>query len=183
MAGEPKAIEAGKKELEYDPEGVDALLKAGEAKGGQVVRPGTPGVFRDPKRAPLLDAYGSPPEWLANDLLKGVSGDNLAVLEASVRKLAEVRRELEGPNSTPTERLLAERTQFAGGSSTVPIGLREFREPIPGQADYQQRKIDPGLAGSFSAIKTLATVRKLALPAFQVSIGVNQVNTIGQPRP
>jgi hypothetical protein len=44
------------------------------------------------------------------------------------------------------------------------------------QADYHRRRIDAAHSRFLSAVKTLATVRKLALPALQVNIGANQVN-------
>ena len=47
------------------------------------------------------------------------------------------------------------------------------------RADYQQRAIDHAHRRYLSAIKTLATVRKLALPALQVNIARKQVNIAG----
>ena len=44
------------------------------------------------------------------------------------------------------------------------------------QADLQQRKIDKAHARFLSAVRTLAQVRKLALPTLQVNIARNQVN-------
>jgi hypothetical protein len=44
------------------------------------------------------------------------------------------------------------------------------------QANCYQRRIDAAHARFLSAVKTLATIRKLALPALQVNIGKNQVN-------
>jgi hypothetical protein len=44
------------------------------------------------------------------------------------------------------------------------------------QADLQHRKIDNAHARFRSSLRTLAQVRKLALPTFQVNIARNQVN-------
>jgi hypothetical protein len=44
------------------------------------------------------------------------------------------------------------------------------------QADLQHRKIDKAHARFLTAVRTLAQVRKLALPTLQVNIARNQVN-------
>jgi len=44
------------------------------------------------------------------------------------------------------------------------------------QADLQHRKIDKAHARFLSSLRTLAQVRKLALPTLQVNIARNQVN-------
>ena len=46
------------------------------------------------------------------------------------------------------------------------------------QAEFNQRRIDAAHNRFLSALRTLAAVRKLALPALQVNIGANQVNTV-----
>jgi hypothetical protein len=46
-------------------------------------------------------------------------------------------------------------------------------------ADCWQKRIDAAHRRYLSAIKTLATVRKLALPALQVNIARRQVNVLG----
>jgi hypothetical protein len=44
------------------------------------------------------------------------------------------------------------------------------------QGDYHQRRMDRAHRRYLSAIKTLATVRKLAVPVFQVNIAQKQMN-------
>ena len=44
------------------------------------------------------------------------------------------------------------------------------------QADFQQRRIDAAHRRFLASVRTLAQVRKLALPTLQVNIGTNQVN-------
>lgn len=48
------------------------------------------------------------------------------------------------------------------------------------QAELHQRKIDAAHRRFLSAVRTLAQIRKLALPNLQVNIGQNQVNVAGQ---
>ena len=47
------------------------------------------------------------------------------------------------------------------------------------QANFLQARIDKAHSRFLKAIKTLAQVRKLALPALQVNIAKNQVNVAG----
>ena len=123
------------------------------------------------------DAFGSSAEWFRRSLIEKAGGDNLLIQEAIEQKLDELQSELEGPNPTPIERLLAERASLCwfivhwyetptptppGGTSPRPI--------------FQHRKIDKAHARFLSALRTLAQVRKLALPTLQVNIAKNQVN-------
>jgi hypothetical protein len=48
------------------------------------------------------------------------------------------------------------------------------------QGEAQQRRIDRAHHRFLTAVRTLAQVRKLALPTLQVNIGANQVN-VAQP--
>jgi hypothetical protein len=131
----------------------------------------------------LVEANGSPARHLINDLVEGYAKD-LVVREAAHRKLAEVRASLEGPNPSPLERLLAERAavcwflvnryekQYARSTD---LNIR--------QADYHQRRIDAAHRRFLSAVKTLASVRRLALPALQINLARQQVNVAGATPP
>ena len=55
----------------------------------------------------------------------------------------------------------------------------EQRNPTIGVASYHLRHQDSTNRRYLAALKTLATVRKLALPALRVNIGKNQVNVVG----
>ena len=83
----------------------------------------------------------------------------------------------EAPNPTPIERMLAERASLCWHI----VNLYESAYANASgwnisQADRQHRKIDKAHARFLSAIRTLAQVRKLALPTVQVNIARNQVN-------
>jgi hypothetical protein len=102
----------------------------------------------------------------------------LLVAEAFRQKLDSVRAELEGPNPTPIERLLAERASicwFLMHRYELACATNAQGWNIP-QADLQHRKIDKAHARFLSAVRTLAQVRKLALPTLQLNIAKNQVN-------
>src|SRR4051794_23829182 len=94
--------------------------------------------------------------------------------------MASVQAELEGPNPTPVERLLAERAAICW--SLVNWHERTFEATSgmsPAQADFWQRKIDRAHGRFPWAVRTLAQVRKLAVPSLQVNIAKNQVKVAG----
>ncbi len=125
----------------------------------------------------FLEEVGSPAQWFRGTILKKLGGAHLLAQEAVTQKLENLRTELEGPSPTPIERLLAERacvcwfvvhwyetTYMAAEGMTIV------------QADHQQRRLDRAHARFLSALRTLAQIRKLALPTLQVNIARNQVN-------
>ncbi len=120
-------------------------------------------------------------EYAREAVIAPLAGKNLAVRELMARKMAEVAAELAGPDPTPIERLLAERAAFCwhvvhhyerANAQAGEITLK--------QADYHQRRIDAAHRRYLTALRTLAAVRKLAVPALQVNIARNQVNVAGQ---
>jgi hypothetical protein len=108
------------------------------------------------------------------------AAQDLAFREAVLRKLELLREELAGPNPTPVEKLLVERAvtcwlqvQFAD------LRFAQAKNLTIVQGDYHQRLIDRAHRRYLSALKTLAVVRKLALPVLQVNIAKKQVNVAG----
>jgi hypothetical protein len=100
------------------------------------------------------------------------------MLRESIRQnLSRIQTELGGPNPTPIERLLAERTAICW------FIVNQYEDTYANakgwsldQAGFQHRKIDKAHARFLSAARTLAQVRKLALPTLQLNIARNQVN-------
>ena len=124
----------------------------------------------------LAQANGSPARHLTDSLLDGYS-ESLIIKESVRRKVAEVRADLEGPNPTPLESLLAERASICWLTvNHYESSFARSSRPTYREAEYQQRRIDAAHRRFLSAVKTLAMVRKLALPSIQVNIGENQVN-------
>ena len=111
-------------------------------------------------------------------LIDAAAGDNLSFREALARKLELLRAELAGPSPTPVERLLVERVvacwlqvqdadvRYAQGQKGCTLA----------QGEYQQRRMDRAHGRYLSALKTLALVRKLAVPVLQLNIARKQVN-------
>ena len=109
---------------------------------------------------------------------KSLGGDdNLAFSEGLKRKLTSLRQELEGPSPSPTERFLVDRAV----ACWLQVQEADLRYANMGncslaQANFHLKRQDRAHRRFLSAMKTLATVRKLALPMLQVNIGENQVN-------
>jgi hypothetical protein len=107
------------------------------------------------------------------------SGD-LARCEALLRKLELLRAELAGLDPSPVERLLVERAVACWlqvQDADVRYAQAQPRSPSPAHNDFLQRRMDRAHRRYLSALRTLATVRKLALPVLQVNIaGKQQVN-------
>jgi hypothetical protein len=139
------------------------------------------GLLADPKvGADYRECAGSPAQWLRQTLIRKAVGKDVLGDEAIGQQLDKVRSELEGPNPTPIERLLAERASLCwfivnwyeyvyANSSDWSID----------QAEFHQRKIDKAHARFLSALRILAQVRKLAVPAIQLNIAKNHVNVAG----
>ena len=157
-----------------------ALLKR-VVGGNETCLPAFRALLADGERGKdYVDAFGSPADWLRESLIKNTAGENPMIQEAIGRKLDNVRSELEGLNPSPIERLLAERaslcwfivhryeSMFVNSQNMAIV-----------DAEYQQRKIDRAHVRFLSAVRTLAQVRKLGLPALQINVGANQVNMIG----
>jgi hypothetical protein len=136
--------------------------------------------------AELKDMFGEARVWevLSNlsqvirEMHISTLGEDLLFKGAAREEAKAMRRDLLGERSTPLERVLVDcvvtcwlqmhsadhfYTQQTGGMSLV-------------KAEYYQRVHDRAHRRFLSACKTLATVRRLAIPALQVNIGGQQVN-------
>jgi hypothetical protein len=100
-----------------------------------------------------------------------------------MRKLELVRDELSGPAPTPVERLLVERVVTCWLQVHLADLLLAQNAATLNfvQGEYYQRARDRAHKRFLSSIKTLALVRKMALPVLQVNIAKKQVNMVGAP--
>ncbi len=132
------------------------------------------------KESHMVEACGNLARHAEITLIHNFSGKDLAVREGLQRKLNSIRAELSGPSPTPLERLLVERIGVCwlhlyhleavyANKSSMTLDL----------AMHYQKCIDRAHRRYLSAIKTLAIVRKLALPVLQVNIAKKQVNVAG----
>jgi hypothetical protein len=113
-------------------------------------------------------------------LTKKIAGNNVLIREALVRK-AELRyNEIAGPNPSPIERLLVERVVACWMYlNYVEFIFAKSQGLSIAHSLYRQKVLDRVHGRYLSAIKALADVRRLALPALQVNIAKEQVNVAG----
>ena len=116
-------------------------------------------------------------------LARKMAGSDLVVREAVIQKAENLRNEICGPSSTPLERLLAERVVLCWTylNYLELIYTQSTDNPTIPQALYRQKVLDRAHGRYLSAVKCLADVRRLALPALQVNIAKKQVNVAGSP--
>ncbi len=113
--------------------------------------------------------------------VRALAGEDLAFREALTRKLELMRAELAGPDPTPVERLLVERVaacwlQVQDADARYAQGQKDLTFA---QGEYYQKRQDRAHKRYLSAVRTLALVRKLAVPVLQVNIARRQVNVAG----
>jgi hypothetical protein len=110
-----------------------------------------------------------------------ITGANVLLSEAIARKVASLRQEIAGPTPTVLERLLADRVVICW----IVVNYMDFRcarmkDVTPSEGLYNQRRQERAQRQYLAAIRTLATIRRLQLPAaIQVNIGDKQVNVTG----
>jgi hypothetical protein len=113
----------------------------------------------------LADIGGNLAQIAEDTLVKGLARGQLCLREMLMAKLMTMRTELAGPQPKPIERLLVERVVacwlqvYHADAMAAQAETRTFA-----QGDYQQRQQDRAHRRFLSAVKTLATVRRLALP-------------------
>jgi hypothetical protein len=119
------------------------------------------------------------PQQTELSLIAAAAGTNLLFKEALTRKLELMRTELGGPNPTPVERLLIERVVTCWLQlQDADVRFTQATDLSLSQGEYHQRRIDRSHKRFLSAVKALATVRRLAVPVLigQVNIAKQQVN-------
>lgn len=127
-------------------------------------------------------------EWATGRLIDWAAGAKAAEVtkEALRKEILGVASELAGPDPIPVERMLAEaaavawfalrlhEAQFVAGS-TSEKGL------TIAQSEFHQRRIDRAHRRYLATLRSLATVRKLALPSVQINLARQQLNVAGGP--
>jgi hypothetical protein len=129
----------------------------------------------------ICDTLGANLEQTVEDMICSSLGgeENLGFQEAIRRKMAVMRSELEGPMPSPIERLLVERIVACWLQvQEADLCASNFNSGGPKGRFFMKRQ-DRAHRRFLSAVKTLATIRKMALPTLQINIGQNQVNMAG----
>lgn len=108
--------------------------------------------------------------------VRALAGSNPAAREAIFRKPELLWAELLGPGPTPAERVATCWLQVQDAD----VRYAQAQDGLsPCQAEYHQRRMDAVTCRYLSALKTLAQVRRLAVPVLQANIARKQVNVAG----
>jgi hypothetical protein len=113
-----------------------------------------------------------------DSLIRCLAGEkNAAMQEVYDRKLTAMQQELAGPTTSPLERLLVERIVLCWLHLYYAEALyaQNMQDLSLRQAAFYQQRLSKAQARYLSAIRTLAQVRRLGVPAVQVNIGQQQV--------
>lgn len=147
-------------------------------KGDKATLPALRKMLENPAYIDLLG--GDLARYAEESFVKALSGEDLSVREAIHAKLDALRKELLGENPTPVERLLVERV----AACWLQVQDAEIRaaqnqtDMTFKQADFHQRRMDATNKRYLAALKALALVRKLAVPALQINFARKQVNVV-----
>jgi hypothetical protein len=147
-------------------------------KGDTTALPALRELLKEPAAVDLLG--GDLARHAQLTLIGKFSGKNLLFREALTRKLELLRAELAGPNPSALERLLVERVVACWLHLHHLEQVYAQKESMALEVGtYYQRSITSAHKRYLSALKTLAQVRKLAVPVLQVNIAKKQVNVAG----
>ena len=113
--------------------------------------------------------------------ISSMVGNSLALRECLLRRVRKIKEEAAGANPSPLEVLLAERVAVCWIQLQHAEAVLSNNGSIA-QADFWQRRLDRAHRRFLSAVKALAVIRRLQLPAVQVNIGDKQVNVVAQGR-
>ena len=113
----------------------------------------------------LADIGGNLARIAEGNLVAALAGEQLYLREMLLAKLKTMRSELAGPQPSPIERLLVERVVACWLQVYDADAIAAQPESVTFvQGDYNQRRQDRAHRRYLSAIRTLALVRKLAVP-------------------
>jgi hypothetical protein len=170
-----KEIKQPESGIPQTPEQLRAFVKRTQS-GDVSTLPVLRKMLQDP--ANIRQFGGELAEMAEMSFIQVMAGDNIGFRESIVRKLQVLREELLACGSSPVERLLAERVvacwlqvQDADMRCAQAVGTANIV-----QMDFHQRRMGFANRRYLSALKALAVVRKLAVPALQINVAKKQVN-------
>ena len=111
-------------------------------------------------------------------LVTAITGEQLAMAEAITWKVGTLRAELAQPSDGPLDRLLVERVTLCWLQvhQAEALYAQKLGELSIEWSDAYQRRIDRAQRRYLQAIRTLAQVRRLAVPtAVQINVAEKQV--------
>ena len=109
-----------------------------------------------------------------------MAGDDIPFREAIEHTMEALRRGLAGPAAIPLESLLLDRVVICWLQvQMADIAHAKVEDQTIALERFQLRRQDSANRRYLAAIRTLATIRKMALPALQINVGRSQVNMTG----
>lgn len=130
-------------------------------------------------KASLWGFMGELTRRVQQSWLEAMTGPNALIREAYERRADEMRKELLTAGDSPLERLLVDRIvmtwlQVGHADTVFAIALKGDDLSFRAGAYYQEQQ-DRAHARHLKALKALAQVRKLLVPAVQINVGQNQI--------
>jgi hypothetical protein len=123
--------------------------------------------------------------WAKIKLIEHAAGSNASkqTREMLEKDIEERTREFAGSAPSPVELTLAETATLSWFAlrhyeAAYVSGSQSDNGLTLKQADFRLRRIDRAHRRLLSTLKTLATVRRLALPALQINVASQQVNQV-----
>ena len=128
----------------------------------------------------MARVVGSPSYQLVDTLLQRYFGGGLFG-ESMRHHFEQVRADLAGPSPTAMEAILADQAAVCWLARNCYERAAELAtDPRPADTIQRQRKVDGAHRRFLASLKTLATVRKLALPDLKLTIDRRSVR-VGLP--
>lgn len=153
---------------------LEALIDRAQ-KGDKSAVPALRELLQDAKNVDALG--GDLPRQAQYALINNLAGKNLLYKESLNRKIELLRADLGSDQATPLERLLIDHIVTCWLHVNLLELFRTNRENLSIEmADYFERSLTQANRRYLAAVKTLATIRKLAVPVLQVNIAKKQVN-------
>jgi hypothetical protein len=120
-------------------------------------------------------------DWAVGKLIDWAAGkEGNKDTKASLKEeLCDLAAELAGPSPSPVERVLAETAATAWFAyrlheATYASGVRSEGGMTIAQSEHAQKRMDRAHRRLMSTLKTLAAVRRLAVPALQINLAHRQ---------
>jgi hypothetical protein len=117
----------------------------------------------------IINLFGDMRNYAESTVILAAAGDNEMVQKAIRKKVDQL-----------IDRLLAQRAAFCWLVLwRYETSLAQAKDLSSKREEFHHKRIDAAHRRYLSSLRTLAQIRKLALPAVQVNIGGNQVNIAG----
>jgi hypothetical protein len=156
-----------------------ALLLRRAEGGDQAVLPELRKLLSD--HPALWEGYGDLSAQAEASLITLAAGSNLLLAESLLHKTEAMKAELAGPEASPLERLLAARVITCWlQTSYFDLQISQARDGNPARMKLLMQHLESAHRRQLSAVKMLATIRKLLAPVASPVQIATQLGSKGQ---